>query len=237
MKNRLLIIGLLVFVSCDTTEDWFVEEVNDQPRISFTFLDNDIENVVDSIKYSNRIRESYFVNVTVKDPEFNIDFVYFDLISGQGDVVSGGNYTNAFIDPEDEVQGKYSFEFRANGLGIHEILIIAQDTFGESDSVSVKLTAFDNLAPVAKLDAKLVGILSRLEYVLDASNSYDRDSGFGGEIVEYEYSINSQVIIRGKEEERLTHIFSEEGVAVLSLRVKDNDGIWSERFETIRNIN
>lgn len=220
--------------SCDSTEEWFEEEVNDAPTISFTFLDNEITELNDSIKFSKNIRQLYEIDVTVKDPQFNVDFVFFDLVSGEGSVFTQGLFTRAFLRPTNEIQGKYNLTFQASDLGIHKMNIVARDTFEESDSVSVRLTAFENLPPVAKLEIRLVGILSKYEYILDASDSFDRDEKYGGNIVEYEYTINSQVISR--EEDKISHIFSKEGVVVLALRVKDSDGVWSQPFETVQNI-
>ena len=109
--------------------------------------------------------------------------------------------------------------------------MIAADEFFETDTVSIQLSAFKNLAPKAHLEIRQVGILSRFEYILDATNSKDMDEEFGGGISVYEFLINAQVIER--EDPELQFIFSKEGVVVLGLRVRDNDGVWSERIEEV----
>ena len=234
MKRTILctsVIYFLVIAGCDTTED-FLESKNERPEITFTFIENDVTVLRDSIKSSSAIGAArYRVSVTVKDPEDNLDNVFFDLVSGAGFVRNDGEIVGRNLVASNPRQGIYEFQFTPNGLGFHEIDVIAADEFFETDTVTIQLTAFKNLAPKANLEIRQVGILSRFEYILDATNSKDMDEEFGGGISKYEFLVNAQVIER--EEPELQFIFSKEGVVVLGLRVRDNDGVWSERIEEV----
>ncbi len=221
-----IIVNIILSISCDTTED-FLLKVNSTPTINFTFLDREVRYLEDSVKITTQL--SYPQSFTVTDN--NLAGVFFQVIGGQGQVVSIATLTDSELRLKDPVSGIYDFAYKPLGLGTHEIVVRAKDKFNETDSLILKLTAFQNIPPVAFLEIKPNRVVSKYEYTIDASQSYDRDEKFGGRVAYYEFRINSQLI--ELREPSFRFIFGGEDIVAISVRVKDNDGEWSEKYEEL----
>jgi hypothetical protein len=113
------------------------------------------------------------------------------------------------------------------GEGVSTYNLSATDAFGKKATASVQLTYFKNLKPFCVFTVTKTGELSDYEIEIDASTSYDQDSKFGGEIVSYEYIV-------GNDYDEITslssirYICSGTGQKTITVRVKDNDGEWSD---------
>lgn len=231
-----IILVITLYTSCDDTMTQ-LQRINERPTANFTFLENDISSVSDSVKFfSSLSKNNYNQDVTISDPEGNLKEVFFRISSGSGKVFSNGINTKRQLSINnslgtDEI---YSFNYRPEQLGYHEIQLFAQDELDEYDTLTIKLTVFENLSPVAALTVKPTRVVSRYEYTIDGSGSYDRDAKFGGEIVLYRFSINSQEIDLKKP--KFPYVFGGEQIVNISLRVQDSNGQWSDPIEGLYSI-
>jgi hypothetical protein len=113
----------------------------------------------------------------------------------------------------------------AKGENDNEITLSAMDSFDKESTAMVHLHTFINLPPVAVLE------ISENTYggvKIDASGSYDKDYKYGGMIVRYYYNINGYLI-----EDNLSsinYIFESTGAKLIKLKVKDNEGRFSNEI-------
>ena len=131
MEIRIISIKMLCILllsSCDTTED-FLEDTNAKPEVTFTFIENSINVLSDSIKTSAASFREYDVSVTVKDLETNVNRVFVDLVSGSGIIRNDGGIISSDLKATNDGQGIYEFSFEPEGLGFHEIDVIVLDDF------------------------------------------------------------------------------------------------------------
>ncbi len=112
---------------------------------------------------------------------------------------------------------------KAMGEGENEIMVRTKDSYGKEASAKLKLYRFKNLSPAAVL--KIAGNES---ITLDASESYDRDSRFGGSVTRYYFNINGFVIDDNMK--RVNYIFETPGIKTIKLMVQDNEGQWSNEI-------
>ena len=228
MKKVYFIVSivLLALLGCDQTQD-FIHTLNERPTINF--MDGGDEPIVqDSIKLGLKIsQEKYPVRLRVYDANNNIREVIYIQLVGIGVLVQGSDTVvgNNIAISTDILQ----FEYYPRNLGLHKMRLTVIDNFGQSNSVTLELMAFENLPPEAAFKVSKVGQRSPLEYKIDASESFDRDERFGGGISEYEFGVQGKIfnVLEGV----LFHIFPKEGVYAVSVRVRDNDGSWSTKKE------
>lgn len=226
------VISLLFIlnISCDTTEDFYIE-TNDPPEITFTFLDNRISIYDDSAKVSSTSFGGYQQNVTVFDRNDNVSQVTFRVTSGQGKVLNNGFVKRDELLSDERNQDIYEFIYYPDRIGYHEVQIFAEDNLLGMDTVVIRLTAFDNLTAKPVLKVRPSRILGDYEYILDASESYDRDRKYGGDIIRYRFFVNNTPI--ETVDNSLRYIFGGRDIVVLGLQVQDNNFVWSERYEDI----
>jgi hypothetical protein len=109
--------------------------------------------------------------------------------------------------------------------GFHSFDVVVKDPYGMSDKVHLNLDVFDNYKPVAIFDISVSGTVLKI----DASNSYDQDSLYGGKIVSYRFTVNGNTWER--ESPILYHdIFSDIDYYNISLVVRDDDNALSEMY-------
>ena len=235
MKSINLLYTVLIaslIMGCDDTEDYFTKQNND-PFISFTYSPQEDRVILDSVKLSKN-GQGYRTTMTVNDTEDRLFDVFYESRSGDGYMVSSGRLTPSTLYPTSELRkGTYTYdiEYRPDDLGFHELEFIAQDVFLETDTITLQLRVFDNLKPVARLNIRPTRVVDRYEYTIDASESFDQDELYGGNIVLYRFNINSKII--ELEEPSFRYVFSGENIFELGLRVLDNDGVWSDTYEEI----
>ena len=232
MKTLKLISVLAVLLTaCDSTyED--LHKINRDPRITFTYLSNELTSTLDSVKNSSRLKTPYDQYFTVEDDDNNLVEVYYKVRSGTGNVFSNGNYTNRTLSKNSN--GIYHLQYRPKGLGYHQIEVYALDQLNGETKVTIDLISFDNIKPVARLDVTPKRLLGKYEYRINGSESFDVDGIYGGAIELYQFNINSQVIELRQPE--LSYVFGGEDIYSIGLRVMDNDGVWSERTEQLYSI-
>ena len=196
--------GQLFLSSCDNRKDYFIE-VNKAPTL--TLVKNGIELTGNSLTDSLKIGQPLSLHYNISDEE-NIKL---QVTQEQG---------QSTIDVRSE-----SIDFTGVTEGQNLVTLIAKDSFGEQTKFSVTLTVFRNLAPVALFTVKRIGVSSPYEYEVDASGSYDKDARFNGKITEYEftlanYKFNSTL-------SKVRYVFGSAGQKQIRVRVKDNNGDWS----------
>jgi hypothetical protein len=115
--------------------------------------------------------------------------------------------------------------------GVSTVGLSVLDPFGKGATAKVELTVFRNLSPICKMTVTKVAQLSPYEIQIDASASYDQDSKWGGKIVNYEYQVQNDY-------DKITplssirYICDSPGQKMISVRVQDNDGAWSDQVIT-----
>lgn len=203
-----------------------LEGLNDAPSINFLVTEDGSTVLYDSIKVSLKTgQEFYDFEVSVYDVNENLSRVYYEKVSGLGEMYKDGNLlpTNNIGFEDNTIK----FSYRPDNAGLHEIRLRVEDTFGQSNGATIQLVAFENLPPVANLRVQKLAQKDEFEYRLRADESFDRDSKYGGQIALYEFTINDVIYEMVANEKK--HIFPESDVYEIFLRVKDNDGVWSER--------
>lgn len=231
MKKVILYFSVFVAMnSCDTTEEYYLE-TNSAPEITFTFLDNSIDVYQDSTKVSGVDFAGYQQNVTVFDINNNIKDVTFRVSSGQGLVINNGFVQRNDLLSSERNQDIYEFIYYPDEVGFHEVKIFATDYLNGVDTVVIRLTAFDNLAPKSVLKVRPSRVLGDYEYILDASESFDGDAKYGGDIIRYKFFVNNTPI--ETDESSIRYIFGGRDIVILGLQVLDNNYVWGERFEDI----
>ncbi len=123
------------------------------------------------------------------------------------------------------VEGVLTFRPLATGRITFDL--VARDAFDNATIIPVDFEVIGNWLPQPALSMEVVSELSPYHVHIDAGASFDRDGDYGGQIMAYEYTIEgfyTTETIR----EQIDYIFPEAGTYRVHLRVKDNDGEWSE---------
>lgn len=235
MKYNAITILLLILFSCDDSLDQLQKE-NQSPEAFFTYLENDVTVIFDSVKFSSTTKKRYSQDVTVSDSEGNLKEIFFIITSGSGKVYSTAGRTERLltVDPSLGVNNIYKFSYEPEQLGYHEIKIFARDNLDEFDTLIVKLTVFENLPPVAKLTVKPTRVVSKYEYTIDGTQSFDKDAKYGGEIALYRFNINSLII--DTKSPKFPYVFGGEQIVNIGLKVQDSNGEWSNIVEQLYSI-
>ncbi|MEQ9218933.1 MAG: hypothetical protein RLO17_12875 [Cyclobacteriaceae bacterium] len=185
---------------------------------------NGQENMVaDSVKFRGETAK-YIFELTATDPDENLKSISYEIISGNGSLFQNGIIT-------DEIKlGKSEFismEFAPSRPGTHILNFSIVDVFDQEASITLDLYAFENIVPVSRFEIVKPEVQhDPLEYMIDASSSYDPDEKFGGGIISYEYSFLGKTVKLSMSV--IGVIFPEPGTYDIGVRVKDNDGKWSE---------
>jgi hypothetical protein len=194
------------FSSCDNREDYFIE-VNKAP--SLTLVKNGValdgNTLSDSLKIGVPLSLQYFIQDEEK--------IILQVLQDQ-------QKSTFEVGPE-----LISFIGAAEGQNIFSLT--AKDSFNEEAKFSITFTVFRNIAPVAQFAVKKIGVSSPYEYEVDASASYDKDAKFSGKITEYEYTLANYKF--SSPLSKVRYVFGSAGQKLIRVRVKDNNGDWSNQ--------
>lgn len=239
MKAIKRIIGVMaiyaIIIGCEENTTQFIEGLNEAPQINLISSASDSAVLVDSIKTLIDIKEElnfYEVRLTVKDPNENLTGIAYFQLQGIGTLLQEGD---TIVDrninlKEDELV----FEYYPERYGDHVFQLVASDAFGAQNAIIVELTAFENLPPVSILSVERNGALGKYHFEFDGSESFDRDEKYGGELIEYEFSLLDKRFRVLKPV--LEYVFPGGGVYEIDLRVKDNNGKWSNKVTEVITI-
>lgn len=239
--KRLLCL-LFCLSACDSTKDW-LDALNEAPQLNFT--NNSKEPVfIDSIKMSLKVNQkSYPIKLRVTDKNNNIKEIRYTQLAGKGTLKQ-----NQIDIIENNIEFKrdsavLEFAYYPEILGEHSLALTATDEFGLSNTVTLRVIAFENLLPVAVFDFGKLGVLSPNEYFIRARDSYDQDARFGGIVEEYEFSVLGKIYsilaVNGNQIKVIFPADPEKKPVIypISVRVRDNDGKWSSPVEKTVTIN
>lgn len=228
-KIQAIMLGLAL-VSCNQTRD-FLTSLNEAPRINFTDNPN-IPVLTDSIKLSFKNSQvKYPMTLKVTDRNNNISEILYTQIAGTGTLQQEGiDIVNNNISFRKD-SSILKFDYFPTTLGLHRLGIEVRDNFGLSNSVTIDIIAFDNLPPVAVDRWTRRGVFGEFHYEIRATESFDRDKRFGGAIEEYEYKARGvirRLLATTEGADKFQVIFDQRGVYPYEVRVRDNDGRWSD---------
>lgn len=212
---------LSLLVACDSRKEWVTQD-NSAPVL--LFLKNSRTTLTDSVKYSLKVREKKEISVSfsVHDDNHNLNSV--TIIHSEGEAVRALRESLPLSN-----DGKYTTTFDVIKPGTSIFNFTAEDNLGATSSIIYQVKVFDNLPPIARL------VLTRDEkssnngkYSLNASHSTDKDSGYGGEISYYKFTIISLADKKSKTWQSANpiqpHSFNSAGEFLIKLVVTDNDG-------------
>lgn len=225
MRKQLFFIPLiaLLAMSCDDRFD-FLEDLNRNPSIMIIKNGNDVSSLNDSLKTSLKTgQEFYEINVIVSDPELLLGALSYQVVEGNGTMFQNGSEVTTMQYDED---GRAEFSYKPSTNGINRIKLIITDNLGNKGEATINLLVFNNIRPVAVRALTRIGVSNPFEYDLDASASYDPDKNVGGGVDFYEWDINGTKFLSPNAVSRF--IFPQAGTYEIKLRVRDNDGEFSE---------
>jgi hypothetical protein len=220
------IILFYLFSGCGRIEN--IENLNQPPRLLFNGVDSS-DVVRDSVKISlKNDRKLYDFTLLLKDANQNIEELNYKILAGKGNLYQDNQLAQSnvlfinsaylvFLAYEPFVPGQHVLEF------------IVIDEFNLQETLSIELTAFNNLIPIARFSINTPDHpVDPLERLIDASESYDQDLKFGGGVVAFEYSFLGKRVL--SEKDKISVIFPSAYNYEITLRVVDTDGAWSEKL-------
>lgn len=197
----------LLFVSCDSSEDYFLYHDNTPVVL--------IKKEADTVFVSS-ISDSFKLSPNA----YNLNLKYFD------EEQLKLNISTSFATDSVKLLAGNLAQVFFNSEGLSKVSFTLIDCYGKSAVANLNVTTFRNLPPVAMVTLTKTATHSPYEILIDASKSYDLDAKFGGAVVLYEYKLNN--LTRTTSASSISYIFGTPGQKVISVKVKDNDGAWSE---------
>ena len=229
MKKRTLFTLLFatIMTSCDDRLEQ-LQILNQPPKVEFIKDDKLVADLQDSLRLVDGVKNVYNIQLKNSDANKNMQFLNWKITEG--------NYKLYYQNDKAELPSSFRIDYGDHVLHIYPEAtgnygsqFKATDRFGVEATGKFNLFVFENLLPVSKL--KVVPGSSSNEYVIDASDSYDADRNFEGDIVEYQFKID-KTFIRLKNPV-LYHVFGPgSGDHTIELKVLDNSGELSKPATT-----
>lgn len=202
-KTAVLLMSIIIYTSCNETTDYFLE-LNQPPKTHII-----INNQVDSIGYKDSIKiegNPILFEIEIEDEENLEPYISYDTTKLE--ITHNEQYDN--------------YQIRAIGEGKSTVEYQVTDAFNETISYKMELVSFKNLLPECNFE---VSKQDQYTIKVDATDSFDRDSKFGGYIEEYEYNLNGYEFTTNRSE--IYYTFGTTGNKNIKVRVKDNNEAWS----------
>ncbi|MEQ8704666.1 MAG: hypothetical protein RIC19_12145 [Phaeodactylibacter sp.] len=160
---------------------------------------------------------------TIEDDQSNHTLLMSKL---NGAVVKSGDFVlnNASLDA---VPKTGTLTLQALEEGTHSFILSAEDPFGVSGTALVEVLAIGNYEPVAALSIAQLDEAAPYHVRINAGQSFDRDSAWGGGVLAYEFTLEGIYTVETERPE-LDYIYPGPGTYAVRVRVKDNDGVWSD---------
>lgn len=224
MKNTIfsLLAIMLLAGSCNKNSLGDTDPIFDQlaPIIAL----NGAEVIRDTMKYS--LQPEYVFSFSIEDDQaerhLEVENLQNALLYFQGKIIN---------DTEANISGikNGQLTFKALQHGEFNFRINVKDPQGLSTAAEVKLNMLDNLLPVAKLALAQTNDPAPYQISVDGIESFDLDAKWGGKVTAYEFMVDDFYTTETVRQ-KIEYIFPEPGTYTIGLRVKDNDGAWSEQL-------
>ncbi len=225
MKKYLLYIGILLvgFSSCNkknpvTGTDASVD------RLAPVILVNGLETLRDTMKFS--LHPEYAFSFSIQDDQtermLEVENLQNGLLYFQGKIVN-----DALTNISGITNGQ--FTFKALEAGKFNFRVNVRDPQGLTTAAVVEINMLDNLLPVAKLALEQIDDPAPYQVEIKGLESFDQDARWGGKVMAYEYMVD-EFYTTESVRSKIEYIFPEPGTYTIGLRVKDNDGEWSEQL-------
>lgn len=209
----------LVFVGCKKEDNG---NGDGQPPI---LLVNGADVYEDTLKVgTGQLME---LTYTIEDDQSN-HMLGMSKLSGA--VVKSGDFVLNNTSLEDAPKSG-TLTLQALEEGTHSFILSAEDPFGASGTALVEILAIGNYTPVAAFTAEQLDEAAPYHMRFDARQSFDQDGNWGGEIAAYEFTLEGIYTVETERSE-LDYIYPGPGTYAVQVRVKDNDGAWSETVRT-----
>lgn len=240
MNCKFLYIAQVMIIisicSCDDRAQRFFD-LDTAPKISILnarYFGENENYIIDSLKVGeNTSNRQYLFKLMIEDAENNAANIRYEHVAGMGQLNFGNSEINRNEFPL--LYNEKSLDLRYQPFTELSVLkIILSDKLGKEDSLFLEIRTFDNLPPIAKLKIEEYQVNSRFEYLIDASNSQDLDTDYGGKIVKYHYKINQKAFVSLDPEAKF--IFPGPGNYSIHVAVEDNDAVMSEEVSQVLTI-
>ncbi len=219
-----VVIFIVWMVACERHQDPF-SALNKLPAIEqFSFAG-------DSLKYKKAAPDIKPFELWLKylDDENQKLTATFKFLAGHGNIFHSSfikrSETSTTIVFDAPSRFDSSLSFIPDTTGLVEIELELSDGVKISKGTAATFF-FSNTPPVAKFSYTLEGVASPYHLVVDASESYDPDSRYGGEnkIVEYRWSFGDQAGWFATAAKTFPYTYVKSGNYTVLLKVIDNDG-------------
>ena len=231
--NRLITALILMALSGCSNRMESIGTIPSFPSVKIVVKSSLKSFIRDSVKLSNPNFNTYGIELRLSDSDKYYNSLTYLFEKGSGKLVYRHDTLNIGLLPF--MNYTCLVKFIPDSEGLTRLVFKATDQLKNSSSSVLELLTFNNLLPVADLQVSPVKIIDPLEYLLDASQSYDPDHNFGGGIIQYIYQVDGQIIYTSKDQ--IKHIFSSPGIYTLTIQAKDNDGGYSSVLSKQVSIN
>lgn len=197
-----LLLATLLITSCDNREDYF-ESVNQIPQLTIQQGDSVLNTI-----YEDTIKVGFPIT-------FKYSFTDEEKMSLK-------TFKSSFNDNLEIIDNTISII--CGSIGTSKFSLFVEDSFHKRKELQIVFNVFENQAPVSVFN--LAQIDGSNEIVINANESFDKDSKFDGKVVLYEYKIASNYTAITTEP-KINYVCGTKGLKKIIVRVQDNSGAWS----------
>jgi len=219
MRKLILLLAVCSLLGCKDRFDT-IGTVPTSPSVKIFYLNSLKKFHRDSVKISSPNYNYFGVDLRLSDSDRYYTSLTYKYVTGSGNLVYRSDTLRSNLLPFDAY--RCLVRFSPTGEGLTRISFTVTDQLNNQSEAALELLTFTNLLPVSSLLVMPIKSLDPLEYLIDASASYDADRHYGGGIVQYIYQVDGQTIATSKSQ--IKHIFSSRGVYTITVQTKDNDG-------------
>ena len=229
MRKLIAILFVALCFSCEKRED-IITLSNTQPTLqikggnSWNINSRYSSSLTDSVK----INRSYVYSIKVTDNNETFKWSINTLFNSRNSIFDRGIYKPfvSFYEKEGVTQ---MFKYKTDRQGDNFIKLTAEDYFNSKNDIEFRIVSFPNKQPVARLKVNKVTTGSIMnEYILDGSDSFDRDQKYGGRVKKYYFEITKTGSTFYKNISTnlpiVNYIFQTTGSFSINLSVEDDEG-------------
>jgi len=209
MKKIIFLAYFALFItSCNDMDDYFARN-NEAPTLKLYVNGTEVQP-----DFADTIKHGYF---------YPVKCVFYDDKDVNLTPFLSSSSLKHFAYSYNEVSKTFLLDGEKEGMATATICV--KDSYGKETNKNLIFTFIENLPPVAKIQVEQVGISENREVQVNATGSYDKDARLGGSIILYEYNLDGYIFTTPSS--LINYIFPTTGVKIISVRVKDNNNVWS----------